>query len=375
MVRIYIGRSGLQACAAPWRAVYAASGSDNPFQTWEWFNAWAMRFANDATIRIIVIEESGVPVAVAPMSIGGRRATSLVDNLFADYSEFVLASPTENAAAGALVEAVMKLAKTMHVGPVRSVSQTAMVLDAASAADPGHWLRRTICTNPVINTTGTFDGYLKTRTKRLRQELRTAVNHLNRGSEWRFEEATGGEAFRHLYDALVSFHCRRQDQKVGQSVLAPDVNRAFFRDLPEFLGDAPMRVHMSAITWQERIVSAAYSLVCGKTFFYWMPSFDPAVGIASLGKLHIRCLLDRCFERGLSFDFMGGDEAYKLQWATSCYDVYRYSVYASALACDTYRLKLRVRDALRDTVHASPQLTAIRKRFSKLILPRPEQKS
>jgi len=375
-VRVYKGLSGLAAVGPAWRAVFAASASDNPFLTWEWSKAWAERFADHEAVRVLVAEEKDVPVAVAPLLAHRGRVSSLADNLFADYAEFVLAGRAGEAAVPELVSACMEQGRVLEVGPVRSISPTAHALDALGEAAPGIWLREGICPDPIVAPDGAgFDAYLARRPKKLRQELRTTINHLQRGGPWRFDEATVGEPFEAMFDALAAFHNRRQDQKAGRSIFATDEGRGFLRALPQLLGDAPVRPRMSAIWWQDRIVSAAYSLECGTTLFYWIPSFDPSIRSASLGKLHIRCLIERCFARGMTFDFMGGDETYKLQWAEGGYEVYRYMLYSGAMARIFGAMKLQAREALRGALRGSRHLAAIRKSLSKLTTGRntPEQ--
>ena len=57
--------------------------------------------------------------------------------------------------------------------------------------------------------------------------------------------------------------------------------------------------HLSAIVQNEKIISAVFSIHCGTTFFYWIFSFDNSFKSISLGKLHIKLLIEIVFNRKL----------------------------------------------------------------------------
>lgn len=330
-IRNYLGLDGLLHSRHLWQQVMGISNSDNPFLTWEWNHSWASTFASDKSIKVLIAESGGSPVALAPLMTTWRQTSFLIDPLFADYADFLIACEAPESVMTALLEHCLETGNEAVFGPIRGSNKSGQLLLECLKHMGRPWLLETISTNPCVLPVSDFKSYMEGRNKRIRQEIRTTINHLDRGGGWEFIECNSGVLANQILDNLICYHRRRQDGKAGHSIFDPPKNQEFFRSLPDRLAEGPALAHLSAIVWQGRFVSAAYSLVCGKTLYYWIPSFDQNIKGVSLGKLHIKCLLEKCFSAGLTFDFMGGDEPYKYQWANHGYENIQIRIFSSRL--------------------------------------------
>ena len=136
--------------------------------------------------------------------------------------------------------------------------------------------------------------------------------------------------------------------KPGHSIFEEARNIQFFDDLLNHQGDH-FPPHLSAIELNGEIISACYSLLCGDVFYYWIPSFDATIKSVSLGKLHIKMLLEKSFESDIRyFDFMGGNEPYKYQWQTRSTDVVRVTLFRSKATALAYDMRMRMMHVARD---------------------------
>jgi CelD/BcsL family acetyltransferase involved in cellulose biosynthesis len=330
-IQSFHGLEGLVECGSRWRKVFKASGSDNPFLTWEWNHSWASIYAPHKAVVILVAEIDGQPVGIAPLLFTGNQISFLNDSLFADYADFLLVGESDRFVLSAFLKFCIDTGKKIVLGPVRNCNQAGRLLSVTVHHFGRPVLVESISANPCVCPTSDFDSYMGGRNKRLRQEIRTTINHLDRGGGWEFIESDDGVLPAGMFDSLIHYHNSRQEDKAGFSIFAAQVNREFLRCLPENLVESPVRAHLSAIVWKGRCVSVSYSLVCGDTFYYWIPSFDNTIKGVSLGKLHIKCLLEKCFSHGMKFDFMGGDEPYKFQWANHSYENIRIRIFANFL--------------------------------------------
>ncbi len=359
----------LHGLEAEWRALFAASASDNPFLSWEWNAVWVGEYGAGDAPQCLSVRRAGQLLALMPFALENRRAGFLADPLFADYAG-ILALPDQDEAVQALVRHVCALKgwRKAVFEPVRSISPMVQGFENGFEQSGVLWRREIICGNPWLATIGRYEDFMAGKAKkRRRQEIRTTINHLQNGGGWRFiESRTGPEALR-IYEALIRFHLHRQQGKPGTSIFSDAQNIAFFRRLIE-RPVSGFAVHLSAVEFAGDLVSAAYSISCGKTLYYWIPSFDTRIRSVSLGKLHIHCLLQSAFAGDVErFDFMGGDEAYKYQWSKESYDIYRYVLYKSRVpfALDSVRLKLR--NWLKARKNSSSALQALWRVVSKFI--------
>ena len=169
-----------------------------------------------------------------------------------------------------------------------------------------------------------------------------------------------------IFDNLVRFHLDRQSKKIGNSIFDINEIRLFLREL---IGSPPSDFvpHLSAIDFGGRVVSAVFSLRCGNSFYYWIPSFDNTIRSVSLGKLHIKCLIENCFSDGTDwFDFMGGEEPYKFQWTDETYELSRYQIHRSRISALSDLVVFWIRRKLKDLKSRFSLLHLIWLRVSKL---------
>ncbi len=330
-IRTYFGLDGLLSTRPLWQQVIDTSDDDNPFLTWEWNHAWASVYAQDKFIKVVVAESDGRPVAIAPLISTSRRTSFLIDPIFADYGDFLMSDDAPEPVLKAFLESCIETRKKALFSPIRGNRKTGKLLIDSSEHMGRSWMLEKLSYNPCVLPVSDFKSYMEGRSKSVRQEIRTTLNHLNRGGGWEFIECNGGVSANEILDNLICYHHGRQRGKVGLSIFDSPESQAFFRSLPDRLAEGPARAHLSAIVWQGRFVSAAYSLVRGKTLYYWIPSFDQSIKGVSLGKLHIKCLLEKCFAAGMTFDFMGGDEPYKYQWANHGYENVRIRIFSNRL--------------------------------------------
>ena len=111
---------------------------------------------------------------------------------------------------------------------------------------------------------------------------------------------------------MINFHTERQKTKVGTSIFDETKNINFFKDLIHNQS-LSWKIHLSGIKYDKNFISASISIVHGKVFYFWIPSFNPSFKGGSIGQLHIKQLLKICFDTNIEiFDFMGGNEAYKV---------------------------------------------------------------
>ncbi len=323
-IRVIDSEAGLQASKECWQRAYLGSGTDNVFLSWEWTALWWRHYGAGHAIRVLVAEdESGVagivPFVVTPggATTGWRPVVHFPgDEKLADYTDMLVVRDGPLVARAALTAlcdwqdwgsvALRRLPDDSRVG--------ASVRDALAA-----WScrcgARLECESPYLTVAGPWPDYFAGRSKSLRQELRTSGNNLTRMGEWGFEVCRDG-SLPAAREALYRFHLERQKRRPGASIFADEAGRAFTRDLTEAC-PAGWRAEVSVVRVGPRPVSAVLALRGQRTFYYWVPAFDASVPGASLGKLHLKLLIERAFADGCALvDLMIGDDRYKLDWAT-----------------------------------------------------------
>ena len=83
----------------------------------------------------------------------------------------------------------------------------------------------------------------------------------------------------------------------------------------------------------DRAIAVHIAIEAGGTYFPLKGGWEPSMRAFSPGKLLIRATLKRAFETGLQrYEFLGGEEHYKLRWATDTYDRMLFQAFAPTFA-------------------------------------------
>jgi CelD/BcsL family acetyltransferase involved in cellulose biosynthesis len=359
----------LEALEASWNALFDASASTNYFITFDWIYACAKRFVRPDELFVLAVFEGADLVGVAPMLKRGRALRFLMIEALADYCEVLFRPGYEEAVALIVDHALAERDwTTIELAGIPSTSPSCAGIERALNQRAALWRCETLCENPLVRTTGSFEQFCRTLKKKVRQEIRTTFNHLDRNGHWEVVELRSGDGAREIFDRLVALHMNRQRNKAGRSLFERPEITTFLRELipgedPPASRPAPI---LSALVSNGKVVAAAYSLVCNSVFYYWIPAFDANLRGASLGKALIFRLLERRFaEHCKQFDFMGGDESYKHQWADDRYYVKAFSVYRHRLQLAAHQMRRDVRDRLKQLKSRVPWLQRIWLRWTK----------
>lgn len=344
------GLLAIQTWKEDWKALYKYSKSSNPFLSWEWNYYWASNFSNPLDIRILIGKLDGVVNCIVPLQIAGNKMFFLRDRDYADYGGLLVSRNLSYDHLKAVIDRIMQESHRLSFEAIRSDSLEFGMIESLLDSKRIQPVVTYMCDNPYVAKNDDFESYYKTRSKKLRQEIRTTENHLRRMGQYRFVEEVRGENFKNLLDRLADFHLKRQSEKIGASVLANKKNVEFFKDAPLQLNSSSCQLHMSAIVLNDRVISAALSIQTSSTLYYWIPSFDTDIPKVSLGKLHIKLLIEKCHDQNMAFDFMGGDEKYKYQWADNSLSVMKYVFFKSDYETFIYKKGEWMRNLLKSRV-------------------------
>lgn len=354
---------GLQAVHArkkDWVLLYKDSETSNPFLSWEWNHYWASNYPNPEKIRILIGKLDGVVSCIVPLQMEGSKMAFLRDREYADYGGLLVRKDLNCNDLKAIVDRIMHETRVLSFEAIRSDGFEFELIDSLVGSKRLQPLVTYLCDNPYVTKNDDFDSYYKTRSKKLRQEIRTTENHLKRLGEHKFVEAVKGENYEKLLDKLAELHLKRQTQKIGGSILGSKKALKFFKDAPAHLDSCNCQLHMSAILLNGLVISAALSIQTKSTLYYWIPSFDTDIPKVSLGKLHIKMLIEKCHKQNIIFDFMGGDEKYKYQWADSSVSVMKYMFFRSDCRKMFYKTGEYMENLLKNKIRNSQFVSKIR---------------
>ena len=275
------------------------------FQTREYREAYAQIFGRGK--RFHALDVPGAQIWLQTRGTAARRVEFWGQNI-ADLGGAHLENP---AAAPVLWQEIEKLAARHHGAQLLQIEATSPLIECAQNAD---WTVSEAETCPVLQFPPTFDEYVKSLGKNMREQMRRYPKRLEKEFRVEYELAATGAQVEIALDDLFRLHGKRWRARGQTGVLALPKRQKFHRLVCEnFLPNDWLRL------WTLKCDGkAACVLLCyfwnGKYYFF-IGGFEPELLRWSVGT----CLFARVFQHAIEegareFDFLRGAEQYKYRY-------------------------------------------------------------
>jgi CelD/BcsL family acetyltransferase involved in cellulose biosynthesis len=313
-----------------WDGLLGRSGTGGPFMTWAWHRAWACGSDADEveSARVVVLRSAaGELEALFPFRVYRTRfrrvpvvalGWAIGDLGCPDYLELP-ASP--EADLDALVGALEDVPWDVIV--LSNVAEGASNLDRFSAACErrGWKARRTALWRcPYLELPDSWDAYLASFSQHRRHEIRRMERKLRRERKVALTDYEPGrieDGWRHL----TRLHALRWG---GNGVLRERAWERLHRSFASWLAECH-QLWLTTLDVDGRPVAACYGFSFGDTVYYYQTGWDPLWARDNVAMILRAAMIRRAIERGYRrFDFLRGEEPYKLVWTSTarvCYEL------------------------------------------------------
>lgn len=285
-----------------------------PFLTRAWARAWLEHLGRDCEPWILLLgDEPRALVPLARRNVGGLRCVVFLGHGRSDYLGPLCSDPGPDLAR-AVADALRAESRHFDLLMLRGLAEPEDQLQLLRAGLDRSALRRyELC--PRITCEGSWETYLATRQKKFRANVKRAARRAGGyGSpDVAIEAPTPG-----LFEELVAVERESWKWEHGRSQLRHPAVRAFIRDVVLSEG---VRKELWTLRTSGELAAFALVLTDGGTRYYYLPSFRarlPDTGSHLLGEI-VRATFGSAFR---AFDFLQGDEPYKLAWANDSRQVY-----------------------------------------------------
>jgi len=343
---------GLLALRPHWDELLEASGSNNPFLTFEWLHAWWTHLGRHGALRAIAAWSDDRLVAVAPLMtarafgwlprlefLGGGHAGS-------DYLDVIVRRGYEADVLREMTTIVAGWGSTLRLDHVLEGSQAACLADALHAHG---WTRETtpngVC--PVIDLAGhTWDSYLATRGPAHRANVRRRMKALQQQCNPSFERVTAESARHAALSALFGFHESRFRTRGGSSAFLTPSLRDFHHEATARMLDRD-RLRMYVLRIDGEAAAVMYGFACDGRFYFYQHGFDDRYRDRSIGLVLMALTVRAALDEGMhTFDLLWGAESYKSLWASDAVHLHRIHLFPPHLGGMLHRGAVEARHQL-----------------------------
>jgi len=308
-------QSSLSAIAAEWDELVKQTGA-SPFCGPGWFDAWWQAFGR-GHLDVFILRRAGALVAVLPVAErhGIRRALSNWHT-----PEFAVPA-ADSAARQALLRRVLKGTRTsLQLGMLTAGTEDAHDF-ATVAHDQGfRVLPRLIERSPFVRLEGTYEDYERTLSQRRRSELRRRRRRLAERGTLSFELETGTKRLDELLAEGFAVEGSGWKTEQGTAILSRPETRLFYRLVAEWAAQRGS-LRLAFLRLDGRPIAFHFTIEDGRSAYQLKGGYDTDFREFAPGQLLVQDMVRWAFGRELrTYEFLGADEAFKLDWTASLRD-------------------------------------------------------
>lgn len=316
--------------AEAWDALCAAARVRSPFLSWTWQRHWASVFATDRRLDVrLVMDAEGGLVAVLPLYETVPGVLELIGGAdVSDYLDLVARAGLEDEAWCALLQsrAAGRERWVLHAVPAASPTVRALPALAGSCSLAVTVELEERC--PVLTLPSTWDDYLASLSGKHRHELTRKIRRFER------EVPDGRVVAVHRADEVAArlgdFLALHRASRVGKAKFMDERMEAFFRAAIPALA-AREGVRLWLLEAGDEPIASFICLEWDDTVGLYNSGFAPARASLSPGLVLLSHVIrDAIARRRARFDFLRGEERYKLEFEPTLEDVYRVEIASTA---------------------------------------------
>jgi CelD/BcsL family acetyltransferase involved in cellulose biosynthesis len=309
-----------------WMELFTAAERQCVFLSFEWMFTWWRHWGKNRRLAIVTVRDAqGRLIGLAPFYIArtgpagvGRRLSFLADtHVGSDYLGVLAMPGCEEAVVEGIVSALCSHRREWDYIELRDAEDSPLFATLCARLEAmGMMARKTaasVCR--YIRLPASFDQYLAGIGISLRSNFRRRWRVLQRMGPAEFVALSEVSDLERHFPELISLHGMRFEQR--------DQNSAFLRPgVPEFHAKALQA--LAARGWARlyllraggQTVAALYGFSVGRTFQFYQCGTHPGWLHLGVGQLMVGHSIQEAIRTGhQDFDFLRGDESYKVYWA------------------------------------------------------------
>ncbi len=320
-----------------WDCPSANGRQRSPFMSWTWYRAWA-DVASEVDVEhseIVALERAGKGFgAVCPVTVRRMRFGPLAHAKTLTWPSRDIGAPDHldllahgEMPIDELVPGLEALPWDVMVFP--NVAQEAPNMRALLTAfqERGYRVRhRLLWGCPYLDLPASWDDYLSTLSSTRRQTFRRKERKLAREHDVELVEY-GAERFDEGWEHLLRLHGLRWEDGSAFQGAGVDLHRAFAKRLAD-LG----KLWLFTLNVDGVPAAAWYGFAWDRTVYFYQAGRDPEWERKSVGIILMNMMIRRAIEQGYTrFDFMRGEENYKMRWTDHQRMCYEWVVFRPGL--------------------------------------------
>ena len=306
-----------------WRDLAAAVGVDHPFLSYEWVRTWWESFGHGKELHVLVVKDRSDPIAIAPLMLSHGRMYGLnvrrlesIGNAHTQRFDFIIARSPKDAYRAIwahLLEQrprwdVLQLCQLVEGSPTLDELRA---LATAQGFPSGVWRSDS---SPYLSLLGTWEIYAKGLDAKHRSNLRNRLKRLRRLGQVGVETISSVDGMGGALDDGLRLEAAAWKGEAGTAIGSrPELRYLYTRFAERAAARGWLRLHFLNVGGCR--IAFHYAVRCNNKLYLLKPGYDPRYARYSPSNLLCHLVLQDGFHDGLAeYNFLGGEEPWKLEW-------------------------------------------------------------
>jgi len=305
-----------------WDELFNANANHTPYQSWQWTAVWWRHFGTPGELRVLVAEEDGKVIGIAPLRLKRRlhgfrfRHMAVISGKRADYLDFLVRPGYETAFFRQVMDALNSSAESrfFEIRDLRECSSNASALVTQALRGSRILSLKVTQTCVAVPLPQSWEAFLGTVSKRTRMDIGYDRRLLKRSFATELKIYTTLPDVLTGLDDLIAVHRSRWRREQGAADFDDQKIVAFEREVCEqFAAAGGYRLY---VLYANRKPAAALSGVERDDVYYAQVfTHSPEFHKYSVGNVLMGMAIEDCIQRGCKvLDLTRGEEPYKFRW-------------------------------------------------------------
>lgn len=288
-------------CSEVWREIHSRSAYRSPFTSYGWFAALCTHLIEEDP-DVFLFLDADTPVAIMPAVLKGEQVTFLADRRITDLIDMICLSGYEDLVCKTIGAYLAAHQLNIDLAPLEKNSPLVMFLPRHLKAI--HVEDADAC--PLLTLPASWNGYMTMLSGKNRHELK---RKLRKGQEIETHRLDA-DGIAILFALMIASDARKA------SFLTESV-RAFMMDIAKIFQSRHW-LRLCVSYFQARPIGVLFSFNSDRHIYLYNSGFDPHYSRFSPGIVSIARDLESAIAEGFThYDFLRGDETYKLHFGAS----------------------------------------------------------
>lgn len=322
-IRVVTSEAEFESLKLQWQELFRSNPNHTPFQSWEWNFAWWKHCGTPGQLRLLIVEEDGRAVGIAPFCVNPRyegaplRHLAFISRKRADYLDFIVAPGAEANFFREVFAFLHEHASEWPLLELRDFPENSVNLPYLLQAGSGSFAylslqRAENCATLVLPST--WEDYLALLGKNSRRNVGRYRRHLTEKFAVSWKAPSSPEEIQGCFEDFASVYRSRWRGVHGATLFDEPRSLAFEREVCKLASEAGW--YRFYLLYLDGAPVAGYlGYVCNNKYYAGLLAYVPAMQKHSVGSVLIGMSVEDCIGRHFTeFDMTRGDEPYKHQW-------------------------------------------------------------